>query len=129
MLEIITNILYYVGIYSPGILFAISCFLLRNKSTLMSVYIIGSVCNFLLNIILKLAIRQPRPSEDAKLFAIALQQGKPIKFDQYGMPSGHAENAFYSIVFMFMALKDIKITAMYAVIALITLYQRGNFPT
>jgi undecaprenyl-diphosphatase len=92
-------------------------------------YIFGFLFNTLLNIILKLLIRQPRPSEDKYLFNILknVNNVKMIDFDKYGMPSGHAQYAFYSTVFIYLALKDIKITAIYLIIALITCFQRVYF--
>ena len=44
-----------------------------------------------------------------------------------GMPSGHAQSSFFSVIFIYLALKDIKIIIVYLFIALITMYQRVLF--
>ena len=43
------------------------------------------------------------------------------------MPSGHTQSIFFSIIFIYLALKDIKIISIYLFIALITMYQRVLF--
>jgi membrane-associated phospholipid phosphatase len=43
------------------------------------------------------------------------------------MPSGHAQSAFFSTIFIYLALKDIRITIGYLFIALLTIYQRVLF--
>ena len=43
------------------------------------------------------------------------------------MPSGHAQSAFFSTVFIYLALKDIKTSILYLIISLLTMYQRVLF--
>ena len=43
------------------------------------------------------------------------------------MPSGHAQSVFFSTFFIYLALKDIKITIFYFIVALLTMYQRVLF--
>jgi membrane-associated phospholipid phosphatase len=40
------------------------------------------------------------------------------------MPSGHAQSAFYCAAFIFLSLKNWKITAFYLIFALLICYQR-----
>lgn len=131
--EFIKSIIYNFGKFGPLILFLSSLYLLWNKSNLLYYYICGGFFNAILNIVLKGIIKEPRPSEDPKLFNIALKHSIRFKFvngyphDIFGMPSGHAQSAFFSTVFIYLALKDIKISIMYLMVALLTMYQRVLF--
>jgi len=117
----------YIGYLGPFILLLSTILLLKNKATLLTYYIFGYVLNIGLNIILKSLIQQPRPSEDLHIFNASIAQGKRMGFDAYGMPSGHAQNVFYSVGFIFLALGNPIITAIYLVIALNTTYQRVKY--
>jgi membrane-associated phospholipid phosphatase len=119
-----------IGYFGPQILAVISIILLRTKFTLLKVYIIGYLLNTVLNAILKGIIREPRPSEDKNIFNIWLNNKSKTDrkwFDRYGMPSGHAQTAFYSTSFIFFALKNTNITILYLILTLNTLYQRVNY--
>ena len=133
MYNYINIILNFIGTYGPIILFLISVFLLWNKSNYLTYYIYGYILNLLLTLFLKGVFKQPRPSEDQKLFKLAIKESKSIYFidgyphDVFGMPSGHAQSAFFSTVFIYLALKDIKISILYLIISLLTMYQRVLF--
>lgn len=114
----------YVGLYAPIILFVISLFLLRNMKTYLKFFVSGFILNNILNIILKLAIKEPRPSKDEKAIEIGVVNGARIGFDKFGMPSGHAQNCGYYLLFITMTLNNPFITALYSVISLISLFQR-----
>ena len=109
------------------ILFASTLFLLNNKQTLLIYYVVGIVINYFLNYVLKGIIKQPRPSGDVELINIATHNGKRVGYEIYGMPSGHAQMAFYSVVFIHLALKNIKITVLYLLVAVTTMYQRVKY--
>jgi membrane-associated phospholipid phosphatase len=121
------------GKSGPLALFIYSVYLLWNKGTLLYYYISGVFLDAILNLVLKGIIKEPRPSEDPKLFNVALKHSIRFKFingypyDVFGMPSGHAESVFFSTVFIYLALKDIKITILYLIISLLTMYQRVLF--
>jgi len=117
----------YIGYLGPFILLIATVLLLKSKSVLLTYYIIGYVLNIGVNIILKSLIQQPRPSEDLHVFNASIAQGKRIGFDVYGMPSGHAQNVFYSAGFIFFALGNPIITAIYLAIAINTAYQRVKY--
>jgi len=53
--------------------------------------------------------------------------GRRLGFDRFGMPSGHAESVFFSLVFIYLALKNTKITFVYLLVCLNTLYQRVKY--
>lgn len=130
MLEkVLEKVLVYVGFFGPFILLFITSALLflSNKYNLLAFYVGGFFLNSLLNGLLKIVIKDPRPSEDIKLFEAELHNGKRISFDRYGMPSGHAQSMGYSIGFIFGIFKNPIITNIYLILALITMAQRYLF--
>ena len=133
IVELFNMLLYNFGKMAPLLLFFNSLYLLWHKNNLFYYYVYGIFLNSILNLVLKGIIKEPRPSEDPKLFNIALKHSLRFKFingyphDIFGMPSGHAQSAFFSTIFIYLALKDIKISIIYLIIALLTMYQRVLF--
>jgi len=133
IVELFNMLLYNFGKMAPLLLFFNSLYLLWHKNNLFYYYVYGIFLNSILNLVLKGIIKEPRPSEDPKLFNIALKHSIRFKFingyphDIFGMPSGHAQSAFFSTIFIYLALKDIKITIGYLFVALLTMYQRVLF--
>ena len=123
----ILYLLTYIGYYAPIILFMLSLFLLRNLKTYLYVFVSGFILNNILNIILKLFIKEPRPSKDQKAIEIGVVNGARIGFDKFGMPSGHAQNCGYFIAFITMALNNPFISTLYLLISVISLFQRYLF--
>ena len=114
----------YIGLYAPIILFILSLFLLRNMITYLQFFVLGTILNNILNIILKLAIKEPRPGKDQKAIEIGVVNGARIGFDKFGMPSGHAQNCGYCVLFITMTLNNPFITCLYLLISLISAFQR-----
>ena len=114
----------YIGLYGPILLFIATLFLLRNKTSYLKYFISGFAINNILNIILKLAIQEPRPTGDQKAIEIAIANGVRVGFDKFGMPSGHAQNSAYCLVFIMLTLHNPVIITLYMVITLITVCQR-----
>jgi len=106
------------------ILFISSLFLLRNITTYLQFFILGFILNTILNIILKLAIKEPRPTKDQKAIEVGVVNGACIDFDKFGMPSGHAQNCGYCLLFITMTLNNPFITSLYSLISIISLFQR-----
>ncbi len=117
-------ILSYIGLYAPIILFILSIFFLRNMRTYLLLFVSGFILNNTMNILLKLAIKEPRPSKDQKSIEIGVVNGARIGFDKFGMPSGHAQHCGFCLAFITMALNDPFITALYLIISVISLFQR-----
>ena len=121
---------YIFGGYVPLILLFYSFFLLWDKGNLLFYYTVGIFINSILNIILKGIIQQPRPSDDPKLFHLALKHGKQhifkdyIPYNVFGMPSGHAQSSLFSTVFVYLSLGKINILWMYLLVSFITMCQR-----
>jgi membrane-associated phospholipid phosphatase len=114
----------YIGLYAPIILFFITLFLLRNMKKYLNFFVSGFILNNISNIILKLIIQEPRPSKDQKSIEIGVVNGARISFDKFGMPSGHAQNCGYCLLFILMTLNSPFITTLYSVITIISLFQR-----
>ena len=121
------------GSYGPLILLFLSMFLLWNNHNLFFYYTLGIFVNTILNLILKSIIQQPRPSEDVIKFNLALTHGKRflfkdgIPFDIFGMPSGHAQSAFFSTIFIYLSLRQENLLYIYALFSLLIILQRVVF--
>ena len=114
----------YIGLYAPIILFILSVFLHRNMTKYLSFFVAGFIFNNILNIVLKLLIKEPRPTTDQKAIEIGVVNGVRIGFDKFGMPSGHAQNCGYCLAFIIMTLNNHFITTLYLVVSVISLFQR-----
>jgi membrane-associated phospholipid phosphatase len=114
----------YIGSLAPIILFVLSLLLLRNMKIHLQFFVFGFILNNILNIILKLAIKEPRPTKDQKAIEIGVTNGARISFDKFGMPSGHAQNCGYCLAFITMTLNNPYITILYTIITFNSLFQR-----
>jgi len=121
-------ILDYLGLYAPLIQFFSSLFFLRNKFVYLRVYLLGFVFNNVLNILLKMAIKEPRPTKDIRTLEIAITNNvERIGFHKFGMPSGHAQNCGFNLMYLTMVLNDSLITGAYLILSLISVYQRYKY--
>ena len=123
------SILAYFGYYGPIILFLSTILLLRDKIKWLIIYVLGSALNSFINHIIKGIIKQPRPSNNVHHFDLFSLEDKYSKhsemgLQQYGMPSGHAQNVFFSLAFIHYALNNSWITGTYLIVAIITISQR-----
>lgn len=130
MFEFFTYFIDTVGSHAPLILLIKNSILLYHKPVYLIVYILGAFIDIIINVFLKGLIQQPRPNIDLKLFnstntyfrRFIMKDGLP--FDLYGMPSGHAQNAFYLTTYAMLVLKDKRNLYFDLFICLITIYQR-----
>jgi membrane-associated phospholipid phosphatase len=128
-MEIIHDTLNQVGELGPLLLFTTSCWLLFEKKTMLYYYIIGSIINVILNIIMKITIQQPRPRVDEETFQLMLTHFKQDVFkhgipDIFGMPSGHAQSVVFSTAFIYLTMKNKNWLLLYSVVSLVTMGQR-----
>jgi len=132
-MEFITNCFSNFGTLGPFILIVFASYLLWDKYNLFFYYEIGVVISAILNLILKGIIKQPRPCEDLKEFNLAIKNGhrfvfkNGIPYDIFGMPSGHSQSTIFTTTFIFLALKNTKITLIFLVVSLLTMYQRVKY--
>ena len=120
----IQQILGYIGAFSPIYMFLLTLFLLRHKRLYFSYYIFGTFANIILNIFLKLIIKEARPDKDQTLINIGNANGKRFGSDIYGMPSGHAQNCAFNFMYITLIFNSPWISCLYLVIGVITLVQR-----
>ena len=74
--------------------------------------------------LLKLFIKEPRPTNDWKILQLGITHTKRVGFDKYGMPSGHAQHCGFVLTFVTLVLDSPLITGFYSVLSVICLYQR-----
>ena len=130
-------ILYNIAKYSHYILIVISLFLLRNNNTLLYYYIIGVSLSELINMLLKILIKEDRPkndkSNDDKSNDDKSNDEKSIdgksnddkdellssNIQKYGMPS-----VSFSTMFIYLSLHNIYLTSIFIIISFIAVFQR-----
>ena len=127
------GILYELGGYGPLLLILLSWYLLWDHKNLFFYFNVGLFANAVLNLILKGIIQEPRPMFDSKKIKLMITHAKDyffqngIPFDVYGMPSGHAQAAFFMSVFMYLSLKHTNLLYLYLFFSLLICYQRVKF--
>ena len=133
MIDIARKVLKYTGNYGPLILFFPSVFLLWNKKNMLFYYVLGFFLNSVSNVVLKLLIRHPRPSDDKQKFELAINQGRyflfdsGIPYDVFGMPSGHSQSVAFTVVFVCMTINNNAYKLFCVLVAAITLRQRVEY--
>ena len=120
----IISIRDHLGFFAPIILFLLSVLLLRNKRNYLQIFVYGFILNNIANALLKLFIQEPRPSKDKRLLEILVANGERVSFDKYGMPSGHAQNCGFALVYISLICNSPLITAIYLLLSVISMYQR-----
>ena len=129
-MNILVELFNQFGAYGPAILYFLSIYLLWNHHNLFFYYNVGVFVNEILNLILKGLIQQPRPSEDPKTFRLALSHGKRFLFkdgiphDIFGMPSGHAQSALFSSMFIYLSFRKTTLVYIYLLISMLIMSQR-----
>jgi membrane-associated phospholipid phosphatase len=116
---------YAVGFFSEIITFLIVICLVYKDFYHLFFYIIGFIFNSSLNVFLKNIIKQPRPKEPIKFLNSEHFSNKIIT---YGMPSGHSQNVFFSIVYLYFSIPQFIPWVLFTlIIGLITIYERWHF--
>ena len=114
---------YALGYFGEYISFFITCGVIFNKHVYFFVYIIMFVLNKVINQMLKKLFKGSRPT-NAKKFLYSDNFSKT----KYGMPSGHSQLTFFSIVYTYLVTnKFIPWTLLLLIIGLIVMYERFIF--
>jgi len=124
VLYMIEQIIDFIGFHGPSILFLASIIYLYVKNSYFTIYIIGFMFSSLINYILKGVFKQPRPIDDKHLFNLEKMYRSVLTFENYGMPSGHAQSVFYTTTFTYLALENNVLLVGSVFISLLTIYQR-----
>lgn len=114
----------YIGLFAPTILLLLSILFLFDKKIYMLYFVIGFVINNMLNVILKLLIKEPRPNKD---YNILTENGKRLYFDKYGMPSGHAQLCGFALAYITLVLNNPYISGLYLLVSILSLIQRYKY--
>ena len=117
----------YIGLYAPEILFLLSLFLLRNKFNYLTIYCAGYFFNYILNFLLKLALKEPRPKKTKRVLEISIANEYEYEYEKFGMPSGHAQRCAYSLAFITLVLNDPLISSIYLIVTSLTFFQRYKY--
>lgn len=121
------NIFETIGDNGPYIMIFTSFGLLFSKPRMLFYFIIGIFLSFIGNMSLKGIIKQPRPEFDTKSFNIALNTNSMryiFGYDIYGMPSGHAQMAFFITTFLYLVTRNIWIAFSLLLLSFIIMCQR-----
>ena len=127
------GILYELGSYGPILLVLLSWYLLFDQKNLFFYFNVGLITNTVLNVIFKGIIQEPRPMFDSKKIKLMASHAKDyffqngIPFDMYGMPSCHAQTAFFITIFLYLSLKHTNLLYLCIIFSLIICYQRVTF--
>lgn len=117
----------YIGHYGPPILFALTFYSLFHRHIYVFIFLFGSIFNSLLNMLLKQIFREPRPNNPL----VFIDSNDLIGNNYYGLPSGHAQSAMFSLTFMYLTINTSSnfVMTLYIMscIAVITLYQRWKY--
>lgn len=119
-----------IGSYGQNLTIILSMYLLWDHTNLFFYYIVGVICDVILNLILRSIIQQPRPCFNSKEVQLALKNNKRfvykdgIPYDLFGMPSGHSSVVLFSTMFVYLALKKTNWLYVYLIISGITMSQR-----
>jgi membrane-associated phospholipid phosphatase len=134
-----------IGVLGPYLLIVASCVYLwmHHKFTYLKYFGAGSALNLLINSLVKMLLKEPRPKEDllnsseTSPYEFGLSDtGKRQGLDRYGMPSGHAQTTAFTLAFMAPILEAVpnsfvsvfsSLFALYVAVATITVVQRVAF--
>jgi len=107
---------------------------------LICYYLVGISISFLLNNLLRYLIKEKRPEyqdnadvdadeNDVDKETIVKDKNELLSnsLKIYGMPSGHAQQTFFSSIFITLSLQNIFISSIFFIMTFINLYQRVHF--
>jgi len=119
------DFIFGVGYFSEIIMALVVIYALKNNIMDISIFIFFFFLSGYLNTLFKAFIREPRPN-DPKKFLYSENFSRANKV--YGMPSGHSQNVFYSITYLYLIAKNgIYWLELGLVLAALMAYERWTF--
>jgi len=116
------NVLDNIGFFGPILLVLISISQLWNQRPYLIGYLVFLFGNTTVNKLLKMSIKQARPSDGRSII-----NEDYVGADKFGMPSAHAQSAFFSITYLYLT-KDTSYWLLIGIfISALTLYQRWSY--
>jgi len=122
----ISSFLFALGYFSEIILLIMISIILYYESPFDTIiFIIGFLSCGFLNGLLKKMIKDPRPKKPDKFLASEqFNNSKTV----YGLPSGHSQNVFYAITYLYLVTKTfIPWDALFLSISALMFYERLKF--
>lgn len=116
----IENPLFTIGYYGPILLIFTNIYFLYDRFFWCCIYVMFVVINTFVNKGLKLIIKEPRPNNWKKFISFERLENE----EKYGMPSGHAQSAGFSIIFYYLLFGIDEILYIMLFISGITVFQR-----
>lgn len=96
----IGDFVFAIGYFSEIIMALITVYVLQKDKINLVIFIIFFLISGYLNTLLKWIIREPRPKDAVKyLYSEHFSRTQTI----YGMPSGHSQNVFFSMMYLFLS--------------------------
>lgn len=118
----------YIGHHGPYILFIVSLFLTLSQKALFLYILMGYFVNNSINHSFKQYFHEQRPSPlYTHITLFGEEQKMPVQElenRKYGMPSGHSQQVWFFVTFMYLALKNMWVNILFFLIACITSVQR-----
>jgi membrane-associated phospholipid phosphatase len=119
------SLLDYVGFFGPLIMIILVIFGLWGRTKYLIFYFIFYIVNNILNKYLKTYIKEPRPVGYDITVAPTSKYEILNGAHNYGMPSAHAQSAFYSLIFLFLSRTQFTVYSVSAIfVGAITVFQR-----
>lgn len=109
----------YIAFNGPYIVSIITAITLLYRIPYLFAFIISRFANEQINKILKLTVKEERP-KDNKNYGNEKYEGA----SRYAWPSGHTQEIFFSIIFLYLATKSTPLLILTSFIAAMTFYQR-----
>jgi membrane-associated phospholipid phosphatase len=121
-----TDFLYGIGFFSEFIMPIMVIYLLYSKWFSISIFFVGYIINALCNIVLKGLLHGRRPTNPTAF--LANEKFNKTGPQQYGMPSGHSQNVFYCIAYLYSSIpKQIDWILLSFIIGILTILERYVF--
>lgn len=117
----------YIGHYGPIITFSVTFYSLVNRMKYLCVFVIGSMINHTINLLLKHIFKEERPTNPLPFIDSNNVSNELIKYNYYGLPSGHAQSTLFALTFMYLTNANMYFLYTMSCVTILTLYQRWKY--